>query len=321
MSRTYFAPSLESPEALSLRCLDPHQVAAWKVGRRSRKPLFALDQPPWVLGSAVSGWRQGTILYVPTVEELTRVTGADPGLPVLLAEPLQQDVQGLSAPHLIFLPRLVPEVFFPPGDGADTFGVTRRLHLESRPRIVYLGRYDRGIVVTELLQLLTRLFTMSGEAVLWEGLAARDGLAPVVKRLRLSEMVIFAPPLSEAEAAGLLLGADLILVGDTDASLKLPVTWAMASGNPIVARHTPENEALLGSAALWIYQDDVEVWVDAVTTALQSQPVRDELAHRQWQVTQGWRLTSAAVQWQQALTAIERGPTNLARSGSSSPVT
>lgn len=321
MSRTYLAASLESPEVLSLRCLDENHLDTWKVGQRSRKPLFASGQPPWVLGSVVLGWRQGTILYVPTVEELTRVTAANPGLPVLVADSLQEDGEGLSAPPVIALPRLVPEIFFPPGNGADTFGVTHRLHLESRPRIVYLGRYDRGTVVTELLQLLTRLFTMSGEAVLWEGLASRDGLAPVVKHLRLSEMVIFAPPLAEAEAAGLLLGADLILVGDTDASLKLPVTWAMASGNPIVARHTPANEALLGPAALWVYQDEVEVWVEAVTTALQSQPVREELTHRQWQITQGWRLKSAAVQWQQALRALDHEITTPGPSGPGAPLT
>ncbi|NMP21891.1 glycosyltransferase [Sulfobacillus harzensis] len=298
------ANSPDAPEVQSLELLKRWIPFQTRFGQRAKKPLFGAA-PPWVGGAAVAGRRSGTILYAPTHENLVRIRDAHPGVPIVMAESFDLAVKEASeGGGVVALPRLVPESFYPPGAGADTFGVTQRLHLEGRPRLVYLGRYGNGLHLTQVFELTRRLLTMGGEVILWDGLAHREALAPVVKALRLAETIVFAPPLNQAEAAGLLLGADLIWVGDPEPALYVPISWAMASGTPIVARYSKDQEALLGPAALWVYEDELDVWENALLAGLQNAVVREELQYRQLEAANRWRLEQAAPEWIQALGAL-----------------
>lgn len=296
------------PEVQSLLLLKPELPVEIRVGRRVMRPLFGRGRgAPWVAGADIAGPRAGTILYAPTRETLQVAADHSPRTPILLAESFDPALREALPEGAVALPRLVPAMFFPPGPGADTFGVTRRLHLEGRPRLVYVGRYDEGASLTMLFELTRRLLTMGGEVVLWEGMSRRSALAPVVKTMRLSETIVFAPPLSPEEAAGLLLGADVVWVGESNPRQDLALTWAMASGTPIVARYSKPLEAVLGPAALWVYDDDLAVFEQALLTALQNAVIREALQKRQEELAQPWRRSEAAPEWMAAF-ADARGP-------------
>ncbi len=301
-----YATDISGPEAQSLLLLKSELSVEIRVGRRVRRPLFGRGEgAPWVAGADVTGPRAGTILYAPIDETIKQVAAQNPKTPIFWAESFDPALRQDLPAGAVALPRLVPEMFFPPGPGADTFGVTRRLHLEGRPRVVYVGQYDEGASLTALFELTRRLFTTGGEVVLWEGLARRDALAPVVKTLRLSETVVFAPPLNLEEAAGLFLGADVIWVGEANPRQDLALTWAMASGAPIVARYSKPSEAVLGPAALWVYDDDLDVMEEALLTALQNSIIREELQQRQGELAHPWRFGEAAPAWIAAISGSD----------------
>lgn len=283
------------PEAALVRLARPD--AEIRMGGNTRRLPFR--RSPWVLGEGVAGSRAGTILLAPTAAQTGAIRQQWPNAALLIAESLDADIDGRN---LTMLPRMVPVPFYPPGEGADLFGVTRRLHLEERPRLVYFGGHQSGPGLTAILETAKELFRSGGELVFWEGLDLRDRLAPVIKHLRLTERVVFAPKLEMTELSALLLGADAMVVWDREpVSTSLVLTWAMATGNPIIARHSPANEAVLGSAALWVYEDSPEVFYSAIQQALSSESLREVLARRQSAITRPWRLDLARPYWVQAL--------------------
>lgn len=292
------------PELQMLRTISGLSLRV-RIGRRTGRSMMR-RHPPWALGSGVTGERCGTILFAPRLSEVSQLVRELPGRPILVAESFDRALQSWAASdNVVPMPRSVPDLFFAPGPGADAFGVTRRLHLETRPRLVYLGGFQNGRAVTQLFELTRRLLTQGGEVVLFEGLAYRQRLAPVVKSLRLSETIIFAPPLGEAEVAGLFLGADVMIVDDATPALAIPLSWALASGTPIVARHGAGLQAVLGPAALWVYEESIDMFERAVLAALQKSAVREELSHRQLIAAEPWRTAKAAPQWLEALAAYQ----------------
>ncbi|PSR20631.1 MAG: glycosyl transferase family 1 [Sulfobacillus acidophilus] len=224
-----------------------------------------------------------------------------PDRPLMVAQSLDGGVDDLQ---VTVLPRLIPDPFYPPGDGADVFGLTRRLHLEERPRLVCFGDHKDGAALSIVLESVPPLLASGGELVFWDAAGLRDRLAPVIKHLRLTEHVVFAPPLEIAELAALFLGADaMILMENQPANASLALTWAMASGNPIVAVHSPENEAVLGPAALWVYDANPDVLQAAIQEVLSKESLREELAQRQAAITSAWRFSTACSLWEKALPA------------------
>jgi hypothetical protein len=283
------------PEAALMRVVRPQ--ADIRLGAKTRRRPF--HEAPWVLGRDVDGPRAGTLLLAPTVRQVQAIRAKWPDTPLVIVQSL--DV-GLDESDTSVLPRLIPAPFFPPGEGADLFGLTRRLHLEERPRLVCFGDHQSGPALTAVLESVQALFASGGELVFWNAIAWRDRLAPVIKHLRLTEHVVFAPALEIAELSALFLGADaMILMERQPAAARLALTWAMASGNPIVAVHSPENEALLGPGALWVYDANPEVLYAALKEVLSKESVREELAQRQAAITKPWHAMTALPYWQSEL--------------------
>jgi glycosyltransferase involved in cell wall biosynthesis len=268
---------------------------------RSRVPGVLAMRP------GITGWlsRRGTavprILVAPTVAEIQELPEKTP---VLAAQPLDHEAAALiqERPYGKILPRIVPACFFPPGDGADVFGTTRRYHLEARPRLVVLPPYQSGPRLTQLLQVAQRLAARGGEMVLLEGLSARENLAPLVGRLGLAEYLVFLPELTPAQVAGVLMGADVVLVLDGERVPRMLASWALAVGNPLVVDYQAAAATVLGGAALWVYSAAVEVWVAAVERALDDGRVREELTRRALSLTEEWREDVSVPLWQAALT-------------------
>ncbi|MCY0899707.1 MAG: glycosyltransferase [Firmicutes bacterium] len=263
-----------------------------------RRPRWPIRRPVWVLGSQIDGPRHLTLLLAPTMEELERVKRYDPKAPIWVVDSLTLS-DSESAP--LTLPRIVPDPFYPPGSGADLFGLTAAYRLESRPRLVYIGRYRDGAALTRALNVARQLLAWDGELILVEGHEVRPRMAPVVAHLGLAERVVFLPTLPISQWAALYLSADVIIVAEADDAPATAVSWAMASGTPVVAQHSPHNLALLGDAALWIYGTDDEVWRRGVDRALNDEVLREELSRRALARAEGWHQSLSVSQWLKSL--------------------
>lgn len=284
----------QSPEARTLILLDP--PLASRIHERKKTRIMPWGELPWVLGGQVLGGRKGTLLFYPTARDIDKTLQKWPELPIVImgdeSEPSSQ----------VCLPAAIPDQFFPPGTGADVFGVTRRLHLEERPRWLYLGGYGSGRDLTTLFTVAKGLLGGQGELVLVEGLSYRAQLAPLIKNLRLSERVVLAPSLTLAELSGITAGVDVILAMSNPYRLEL--SWSMAAGVPIIALATDANQAILGQSALYMDDLDPTNWSDAVNQSLSSDALREELAFRLNARTDSLRLSQARVRWMEWLASL-----------------
>lgn len=292
----------ESPDEQRLEmALEPVlQQAGWTIDHSPDRIWNRWARTRWVLEATIGGPRALTVLTAPGAAELSRTASSWPRSQVLATQSLAAD----AASDVPWLPRLVPDYCFPPGLGADTFGITAKFHLESRPRLVYLGGYTHGAVLTRLLEIAAGLLAMDGELVLPDSLGLRAAWAPVIRRQQLAERVVFLPSLTGPEMAALLLGADVLLALDPTDTARTLATWGLASGTPTIAQHSPANESLFGPAALWVYEESASVWRDAILQALDHVPLREMLTGRALTVSEPWRRQNARAAWVDRLTRL-----------------
>lgn len=252
----------------------------------------------WAVGSRVAGARRLTLLASPSEEEWHRIKKQWPRAMLVATHTFDQGDVHPSPPDVI-LPRVVPEFCYPPGTGADVFHVTKQFHLEARPRLVYLGGYRHGNVLSRLFSLAKRLLSLDGELVLLDSISVRAGLAPALQRLGLAENTVFLPEdLPDPAMAGVLLGADLCLALDPNDTAPGVASWAIASGIPIVAQDSRCNQAIFGPTALYVYDESVEVFLTAAQNALNDRVVREELMHRQERASEPWKAPEALHPWE-----------------------
>lgn len=244
---------------------------------------------------------RGRVLVAPTAADVAACPHAGPS--IYVAEPLDGGAQEIIAAQtaLVALPRIVPDSFFPPGQGAPVFAVTRRFHLEERPRLVVLPPYNHGPRLTRLVQMARRLSARGGEMVLVDAIALRESLAPAVSRFGLAEYLVFLPQMDPGDLSGVLVGADLILVPDGERLPRTLASWAMATGIPVVSEHRAPAASVFGAGALWVYGDSADDWVAAADRALDDEPIREELARRALSLTESWRAAISVPIWQAAV--------------------
>lgn len=179
--------------------------------------------------------------------------------------------------QLTHLPLPIEEAFFIPGNRALVADVAHRLHLEQRPRWLYVGSYQHGSLLTALLEAARADLALGGELVLVDSLGIREHWAPVVQHLGLAETVIFTPPLDDASMAGLFHGADVLI--DTEGpQYPLWLSYAQAAGLPTVCLHTPTTEYASGRAALLVPPGGA--WPAAIHTATTNTRVRETMIGR-----------------------------------------
>ncbi|AEJ38341.1 hypothetical protein TPY_0116 [Sulfobacillus acidophilus TPY] len=256
-------------------------------------------------GETGRGRPHAIVLLAPDRERLTRVLTKWPERPILVAESLDPELP--TADALRILPRLVPPVVYPLATGADVFGVTERLHLHERPRLVVVGGQDEGAATTRVLQLGRRVLGAGGELVWLDALDVRNRLAPVVHQLRLSEQVIFAPPLSRPDVAALLKSADLVVVPSETGADPVTLSDVLAAGCPAVAAYSAHNQAILGPGALWIYDMSEDAWVQGVRQGLSQELIREEIIRRAQELAAPWEASMAAPIWEEMLAKVSKG--------------
>lgn len=302
--------------------------AEMRLGRQVAEALIGAGRPVKTLGWAVDGgrvwpgwaarWRRGGDVVVelgmnpasradavvaarpdPELAEKLLRERPDVRLAVVDAgvrDDVAQRVSGADR-RIDVLPYPVPDVFYAPGDATHVHDISRLLRLERRPRLLYTGGYGQGRTLTRLMGAARALLTHDGEMILANGIEARASLAPVVKHMGLSERVIFTPVLSDAQLAGLLHGADLLVYPDESAAFPYTLTYATAAGLPVVGVDTPPVRAATGRAALLVDPLRDEVWPDAVREGLHNAGFRERMIERGMALAVERRAATAVGRW------------------------
>lgn len=189
-------------------------------------------------------------------------------------------IASVSEPWAKYLPYPVDPLYFDNRDSGSVFDVTRQLHLEHRPRLVFGGNYQDGSGLSVLLTTARQVINHQGELILLNGLPLRPQLAPVIQHLGLVDVVIFAPLLTAAMEAALLHSADLY-VDPTDSGPNFGhLLKALAAGLPAVTWNSREVQEITGGATLLVDRDRGEVWPDAAREGLENERLRERMIER-----------------------------------------
>lgn len=208
---------------------------------------------------------------------------------------LESQDPGASPVHVIAYP--VPDPFFRRGDARWAFEVTRRLHLERRPRIVYAGALEDGRGLTHILDSARAILAHDGELVLLNGLRVRAALAPVVGHLGLAGAVVFAPPLTSEELAGLFLGADALVSPELSHDYPYWLLYAAVAGLPSVALDSDVARRASNRAALMVRPDRPDAWPEAIRAALEHRALREQMMARGLAIAPRHHVREVAAAW------------------------
>ena len=275
---------------------------------------WTLDaRPAWALGGPRParvhfGWGRGN----PDLRMVTDAPAAGSGdvwstLTVIPDAEMRADLEsrGVHAERLWELPYPVPDEFYDWSDMGPVFEVTRRHRLESRPRIVASGDWQRGQALTRLLPAARRVLGQGGELVLLDSLAHRTRIAPAVAAAGLPEAVIFLPELSMSELAGLFRSADLFCQLDVEQGYPVLMRWALATGLPAVGVDHALSRRASGRAFLAVDASRADAWPAAISSALTRDRLREEIMRRAAGVLDEARLSRVGPLFEHLLSGIQ----------------
>jgi len=212
-----------------------------------------------------------------------------------LAEALA--ARGIDPAHIRVLPFPVPDALYDWTDSAPVFAVTRRYHLEARPRVVVAGDWRRGQGLTRLLPVARWVRDQGGEVVLLDAQALTAQLAPLAARMQLQTTLVLMPALSDDETAGLFHGADAFWQLDVTEGYPHRLRWAAAAGVPCLAPDDPACRRAARSAFLAVQRDEETVWRSALEHLLTNGAVRERLLGYAQTEFAGDRLSTVGGMW------------------------
>lgn len=192
--------------------------------------------------------------------------------------------QGVSGPTTE-VPYPIPDPFFDWSDMGPVFTVTRHHHLQARPRLVVEGNWGLGHALTRVLPAARRALSRGGELALLDALADRARVAPAVAAMGLQEAVVFLPPLSSTELAGLFHSADLFLQADVHQGYPSLMRWALASGLPALGIDDPLTRRACEQTFVAVDPARNNVWPQAIGAVLESGRLREEIMRRAQHLT------------------------------------
>ena len=201
------------------------------------------------------------------------------------------------------LPFPVPGAFYAPGDGENVFQVTRRLHLEQRPRVVMFGPFADGRGLSMTMTAMVHLLASGGELVVLDGISIRAQFAPVIQRLGLTGRVVFLPSLDDRDTAAVLLGADIAILPERVRTFPYWIPWCHAAGVPVVAVDTPAARLAVGTAALLVDSEREDGLENAIREVLTNAATHRQLLSRgmaQAERCRSSEVAKAFLQWIQS---------------------
>ncbi len=263
------------------RCVQ--MLARYRVDGVPRRGVIGLRRAPALSLSESDQAAQGVILKFPGRAELS--------LPLLwgigdnpaggLRMPIFYSVAGQLQP--------------------DIFGLNQKLRLTERPRVLYLGTYRDGAGLSMFLDAIRKVLGGQGEAVLIDGAAHREQLAPVVAHLHLGGQIVFAPPLSQEELAGLYQSADLLVYSEQQSERLYGLLDVFANGLPVILADTLKARPMVGYPTLLVDPDQPEIWADALREGLENGRLREKLIGRGLDYTAPHLMPDVVNAWREAI--------------------
>jgi hypothetical protein len=212
-----------------------------------------------------------------------------------LAETLT--ARGIDRTHIRIVSFPIPDALYEWSDAGPVFSVTRRFHLEARPRVVAAGDWRRGQGLTRLLPVARWVRELGGEVVLLDAGGLTGQLAPVVARLGLQTTLVLMPTLAEDDLAGLLHGADAFWQLDVHEGYPHRLRWAAAAGVPCLSPDDPTCRRATRSAFLAVNRDEEAVWRSALEHLLTNGTTRERLLDQARAAFAGDRLSLVGQAW------------------------
>ncbi len=151
------------------------------------------------------------------------------------------------------------------------------------PYVLYVGTLRPRKNLVRLVEAFARLSI--GEGRLWLVLAGRKGgltdeTLAAVKRLGLTDRVLFTGYVPDEDAPLLMAGARLFVLPSLYEGFGLPVLEAMACGVPVVCANVASLPEVAGDAALLVDPTDVAALAEAMRQALTDTDLRRDLIAR-----------------------------------------
>lgn len=241
------------------------------------------------------------ILVAPEIERAQALLERDSAVTLVVLDGEVQEALGelpaQMTDRVAVLPFPVPDEAYAPGHGKVIFDVAQRLRLERRPRLLYGGSYHDGRALTLTLNAAKELLYHDGEMIMIHGVEARPQLAPIVKKMGLSERVIFTPILPEADILGLLHNADVLIIPDGGVEYSLWAHYAMAAGLPTVMTDTLSARSASARSALMVDSRRDDAWPDAIRDALTNGVLRERMMQRGLSEAISYRMDQADTVW------------------------
>lgn len=151
--------------------------------------------------------------------------------------------------------------------------------IDDQPYVFWAGTFQPRKNVRVLLDAFTRLdpevvphrLVLAGPP----GWKPDDEDAAVAEEL--GDRVRLLGPVHRDTLFPLFAGADLFAFPSRHEGFGIPVLEAMAQDTAVLCSDIPALREVAGDAARFVGTDDVDAWVDALTTLLRDAPARDEL--------------------------------------------
>jgi glycosyltransferase involved in cell wall biosynthesis len=186
---------------------------------------------------------------VQRLDDVTFITPSDATRRVLC------DLVGVDASSVTVIPLGVDHQVFHLLDDAVPPLTTRPT---NRPYLLHVGPYS----VRKNSQLLLEAFAASRRddsiphALVLAGPVDRSAVLGDASRLGLTDHVVIAGPLSDAELADAYRGATALCMPSRYEGFGLPVLEAMACGTPVIVSDSPALVEVAGEAAVVVHPDD-----------------------------------------------------------------
>jgi len=157
------------------------------------------------------------------------------------------------------------------GNGVN-FTLKEVEHYEKIYSAVYLGRVSKEKGICTLLYAWSKIVRKNPAAklVLIGGISDdfKDELAGIVEKLEFSKNVIFTGFISDQQVAVMLYSSKIFVFPSTEEGFGLAVLEAMAAGLPCVLSDLPALRESFAGSAVFIEQNDVEGFAQAILDLL-----------------------------------------------------
>lgn len=182
------------------------------------------------------------------------------------------------------------------------WGAVKRLDLRGRPFVMAMSSVQHHKNIGILLEAMTRPELTGAKLVL---VGRDDNRAFAAAGLRVSDSVIFAGAVNDAELSGLLRRACALAVPSLTEGFGLPPLEAMSVGCPVVVAPEGALPEVCGDAALYANARDAGAWALQLAEAIENRVLSAQLVERGWLQSGVYTWDASGERLMQVLASVE----------------